>query len=127
MRKLIILVIFVFSFSYIEGLEELLDFVLPKIVHKKVVKVYTFPKYYHYFYKSQFILVKDCKKSDIIFGNFECDDKPVFALDYKFYKTHKNVVGVFYYRKGRPQLKLKKEALKRFFKTIPNELKDFVY
>lgn len=127
MRIILVFLIAVFSFAYIEGLSDLLKVVLPKITHKKVVKVYTFPKYFRYFDKKHFILVEDCKKSDIIFGNFECDNKPIFALDYHFYKTHKNAVGVFYYRKGRPQLKLKKEALERFFKTIPKELKDYVF
>ena len=101
--------------------------ILPEILQKKQIKVFTFPKYYIYFKDNKFILVKDCNQSDIVFGNFDCDDKPVFALNYKYYKNNKNVFGVFYYRKGRPQLKLKKEALERFFKKIPKDLKDFVY
>ena len=118
--------IFVASFGYIKGLNELLLFTLPKIIEKRRIKVFTFPKYYIYFQNKKFIIVLDCKDSDIVFGNFLCDDKPVFALDYKFYKKYPQVFGVFYYRKGRPQLKLKKEAIEKFFKKIPMELKDYV-
>ena len=127
MRKLIfIFLIVTFSFSNIKGLSKLLDYIFPLVAHKSVVKIYTLPFYYQYFYNYHFIIVKDCKKSDIIFGNIKCKNKPIFTLNYDFYKKTPNAFGVFYYRKGRPQLKLKKKVLKKFFKKIPNEIKGYV-
>ena len=126
MKKIILFFIVTFSFAQIIGLSDLLSTILPKIVHKKVIKVYTIPKYYNYFKSKNFIIVKECKECDIVFGNILCDNKPVFALSYDFYKNHKNVFGVFYFRKGRPQLKFKEKALLRFFKTIPKELEEYV-
>ncbi len=127
MKKIIFLIIFInFSFAKIEGLSELLLFLFPKITDKKIIKIYTLPKYYIYFKNPKFKLVIDCNKSDIVFGNISCLDKPVFALSYRFYKKNNHAFGVFYYRKGRPQLKLKKEILKKYFKKIPNEIKGHV-
>ena len=116
----------IFLFAEIKGLGELLRHIFPLITHKKVVKVYTLPKYYKYFYSGDFVLVRDCEKSDIVFGNIKCENKPTFALSYYFYKHYKNAFGVFYYRKGRPQLKFKKKILIKFFKKVPDELKDYV-
>lgn len=116
----------VFCFAQIKGLGNLLNIVLPEIIHKKRIKIFTLPQYYIYFKSKKFIMVNNCNKSDMVFGNFNCANKPVFALKYDFYKKDKNAFGVFYYRKGRPQLKFKKSTLIKFFKTIPNNLKDYV-
>ena len=126
MKKIIIIFLAVFAFGEINGLKPLLENILPLIVHKNRVKVFTIYKYYPLFTSKKFILVKECNKSDIVFGNFICKNRPTFALDYYFYKREKNVIGVFYYRKGRPQLKFKKEGLIKFFKTVPDSLKDFI-
>ena len=128
MKKILLLIVlsnFLFT-QEIKGLKELVNYLFPLIMHKKYIKVYTLPKYYIYFPNSKFIIVRDCKKSDIVFGNIECKNRPVFALNYDFYISHKNVIGAFYYRKGRPQLKFKKHVYLKYFKSIPNELKDFV-
>ena len=125
MKKIIIIFLAVSAFGEILGLKPLLENIFPLIVHKQKVKVFTIPRYYKFFYSKKFIIVKECERSDIVFGNFICDDKPTFALNYYFYKTHKNAIGAFYYRKGRPQLKFKKEGLIRFFKTVPESIKDF--
>jgi len=127
LKKLIfIFLIITFSFADIKGLNKLLSYVFPLITHKRVIKIYTLHPYYKYFNNYHFIFVKDCKKSDIVFGNIKCLNKPVFALSYDFYKTSPNVFGVFYYRKGRPQLKFKKKLLIKFFKNIPDAIKGYV-
>ena len=110
----------------IKGLKELLNYLFPLITHKRIVKVYTLPRYYNYFQSNHFIITTNCKKSDIIFGNINCKNKPIFALSYDFYLKNQNVIGAFYYRKGRPQLKFKKSRFLRFFKEIPKEIKDYM-
>lgn len=126
MKKIIIIFIVVFAFAEIKSLNDLFSYIFPLITHKKIVKVYTLPRYYDYFKTNNFILVKDCNKSDIVVGNIQCKNKPIFALSYTFFKNNKNVFGVFYYRKGRPQLKFKQKILKKFFKTVPKELMEYV-
>ena len=110
----------------IKGLKELLNYIFPLIIHKKIITIYTLPKYYKYFQSSKFIITMNCKKSDIIFGDINCNNKPIFALNYDFYLKNQNVIGAFYYRKGRPQLKFKKDRFLKFFKSIPKEFKDYV-
>ena len=127
MKKVFLIIILATSlFADFKGLGQLLDKIFPLLTHKAVVKIYTLPKYYQYFYTDHFVIVKNCKKSDIIFGNIKCYNKPVFALNYDFYKKNSDVFGVFYYRKGRPQIKFKKEALIKYFKSVPNEIKGYV-
>lgn len=127
MKKFIFLILIItLSFGDIKGLGKLFNYIFPLLSDKKVIKIYTLPIYYKYFSSNHFIIVKDCNKSDIILGNIKCDNKPVFSLNYNFYRNYKNVFGVFYYRKGRPQLKFKKDDLIKFFHKIPNELKGYV-
>ena len=127
MKKFIFLILIItFSFAYIQGLGKLFNYIFPLLTNKKVIKIYTFPNYYKYFSSNHFVIVKDCNKSDIVFGNIKCYNKPVFTLNYDFYRNYKNAFGVFYYRKGRPQLKFKKYDLIKFFHKIPNKLKGYI-
>jgi len=123
--SIFIISLFLFS-EEIKGLKELVNYIFPLITHKRIVRVYTLPKYYRYFQSNKFVITTNCKKSDIIFGNINCKDKPIFALSYDFYLKYKNVIGAFYYRKGRPQLKFKKDSFLKFFKRVPKEIKDYI-
>jgi len=76
----------------------------------------------------KFKIVDNCKNAIILVGKEfgkECIDKPLFATSYNEYKTHKNVIGAFYWRKGRPQLKLKLNNLNKFNLELPEELRKF--
>jgi hypothetical protein len=55
----------------------------------------------------------------------DCTKKPLFATNYRTYKNKKNSFGAFYWRKGRPQLKFKKETLKQFHLILPENLKKY--
>ncbi|WP_456489235.1 hypothetical protein [Caminibacter pacificus] len=81
-----------------------------KEAHSKVLKV-----------------VKSCKKADVIIGDMDKNcTKPRFLLDYYEFKKDKNAIGAFYWRKGRPQLRLRKNELKKYHLYISKEFEDFL-
>jgi hypothetical protein len=75
----------------------------------------------------RFEIVEQCFDADILVGSDFIDtcDKPVFATTYKMFKKSDSI-GAFYWRKGRPQLKLKEDALKKYGFKIPSKLKKYV-
>jgi len=76
----------------------------------------------------KFEIVDNCKSAIILVGKEfgkECINKPLFATSYNEYKTQENVIGAFYWRKGRPQLKLKLNNLNKFKLHLPEELRKF--
>jgi len=126
LKKLIILLIPLVLFANIIGLKELLHALFPLLVHKTPVKVYTVPEYYYLFDdNTTFLLVRECNQSDLVFGDINCS-KPVFGLSYEFYRTYPNVIGAFYYRKGRPQLIIKLKSYTKHFGPLSSKLKRFV-
>jgi len=54
-----------------------------------------------------------------------CKNKPVFSTNYRDYKKMSNSFGVFYWRKGRPQIRFKKKALLLYHITLPKSLQKY--
>ena len=54
-----------------------------------------------------------------------CRNKPLFSTNYRDYKKMPNSFGVFYWRKGRPQIKFKKKALLLHHITLPKSLQKY--
>lgn len=53
--------------------------------------------------------------------------KPIlFATDYRFLKRSDDIIGAFYWRKGRSQLLFIKDRLDRHHILLPREYKDFL-
>jgi hypothetical protein len=94
---------------------------------KKTVSVYTENKRYQHI-KSKFLkIVQDCDKSDIVLGvSKKCKDKPHFLLNYYSYKNDKNAIGAFYWRKGRPQLRLRKKSIKKYRLHMSDDFSEFL-
>jgi len=55
----------------------------------------------------------------------ECQDKPLFSTSYRIYKNLEKSFGAFYWRKGRPQLRFKKEGLERYHLILPEILQRY--
>jgi len=77
-----------------------------------------------------FIIVSTCDDANILIGkNFsfdkKCTNKPQFATSYNSFINNENVIGAFYWRKGRPQIKFKKDILNKFNITLPKSLEKF--
>ncbi|WP_333803929.1 hypothetical protein [Sulfurospirillum sp.] len=77
-------------------------------------------------------LVQQCSHADIVYGsNFEtlpasCKTLPRFSTDYEIFQKDEHVIGAFYWRKGRPQLRFNEERCERFEIVLPPELVRYV-
>ncbi len=99
-----------------------------ELFDKKPVYVYTSAKYEKILEPSvNIIIVKSCKKADIQFGIVDRNcSKPVFVLDYYVYKKNPNILGAFYWRKGRPQLRLRRKIIEKYHLHICKDFEDYV-
>lgn len=76
-------------------------------------------------------LYNDCNSAELVMAKnlnkleAECKNLPYFATRYKSYINSKNSIGAFYWRKGRPQLKLNAKNLKKFNLNLPDSLKKY--
>ena len=105
MKKLIIL----FFIIFVNANEiELFENLFPQLFQKKEIKIYTYK--YAKFNSSVLKKVNNCQSADIVLGEIKCD-KPKFLLNYYNFKKDKKAIGAFYWRKGRPQLRLRKENI----------------
>ena len=106
--------------------------ILPLIFNSNNIKVYADSSAKDIVEKSLiFHSKKDCEDIDLIIvkkiGQLDerCKSLPVFATHYKTYVNSLNSIGVFYWRKGRPQLKLNTKVIKKFKLTLPPSLKEY--
>jgi len=78
---------------------------------------------------NKFIIENKCIDAKLIMGmtkDTKCKEKPLFATDYETYKLSPNAFGAFYWRKGRPQLKFKRDKLKEFNIKLDKDLKKYI-
>ena len=77
-------------------------------------------------------LSQHCTQADIVYGsNFEtlpqaCKSLPRFSTDHEIFQKDEHVIGAYYWRKGRPQLRFDKERCDRFEIVLPEELVRYV-
>ena len=97
---------------------KLFEKILPSLFQKNTLIVYSDKKITKLISKSDLLYVtKNCLEADIIVGRYfknldgNCNKKPLFTTYYKEFKNNPEVIGAFYWRKGRPQLKFHKKAL----------------
>ena len=123
MKKFIILLssfIYLFAFNSEISLFENLFGVMFK---KTTIKVYT-TKYKQL--SGNLKIVNSCEKADIVLGDVKCPNKPQSVLDYDSFKQDKNAIGGFYWRKGRPQLRLRKNNLLKYKLFVSKEFKEYL-
>jgi len=111
---------------------KLYEKVLPLIFNSKHINIYVDSSTKKVFNKSLiFHTQESCTDADLIIIKKgiliidTCKNMPMFALDYRSYKNNQNSVGVFYWRKGRPQLTLNKIAIEKFNLNLPISLKKY--
>jgi hypothetical protein len=106
--------------------EKLFEKLFVTLFNKKPVYVLT-SKPYLIEGSKVLIPVHSCKKADIILGYFDTHcKKPLFVLDYYVYKKDKNALGAFYWRKGRPQLRLREKIIKRYHLHISKDFEEYL-
>jgi len=109
----------------------LYDKIFSSIYRSQKLKIYADETISELLKKSDmFIIVKNCYDAKILIGkNFSfdsrCANKPKFATSYPSFLNNKNVIGAFYWRKGRPQIKFKKNILNKFNIILPKSLEKF--
>jgi len=108
---------------------KLYEKVLGSIFEEEIINIYSDEQLKDILLKSKkFLIVDSCKKATVLIGNdfkTKCDNLPCFATSYKMFKKEENVIGAFYWRKGRPQLKLKTNVLNKFALNLPENLKKY--
>ncbi len=131
MKKILffLLLINIYAYANIDYELRLYEKILP-IIFKTPIHIYANKEINTLLKKSKiFIIEKNCENAIVIIGfikNLECQNKPLFATDYETYKISSNAFGAFYWRKGRPQLKFKKEKLEEFNLKIDSSLQKYV-
>jgi hypothetical protein len=98
------------------------------LFNKKIIKVYTDKKDAQIIKNSSVLkIVKSCKNADLVLNvtDMNCS-KPLFVLDYYVYKNHPEAIGAFYWRKGRPQLRLRKKLIKKYHLHVTKDFEDFL-
>jgi len=98
------------------------------LFNKKIIKIYTNKEGAKLIKKSRILkIVFTCDKADLILGIVDINcSKPVFVLNYYIYKNNSNVLGAFYWRKGRPQLRLRKNIIKKYKLNLSKDFEDFL-
>ena len=123
-----------FSFSFAQTPEqELIVKVLKLITTKNVpVVVYEHQPSISLVGSTFTNLTQQCAHADIVYGShFEtlpqaCQSLPRFSTDYEIFQKDTYVIGAFYWRKGRPQLRFNQERCERFEIFLPSELVRYV-
>ncbi|QCI27911.1 hypothetical protein [Caminibacter pacificus] len=127
MKKVIILLFFSVVLLFASAKIELFEKLFSTLFQKPVVYVLTNNPDIKNANSRVLIVVKSCKKADVIIGDVDKNcTKPRFLLDYYKFKNNKNAIGAFYWRKGRPQLRLRKKELEKYHLYISKEFEDFL-
>ncbi|WP_456479792.1 hypothetical protein [Nautilia sp.] len=127
MKKFLWLLVFT-SFLFSQNIElKLFSKLFTDLFNKKIVYIYTENSKFKNFHSIFLKKVNSCKDADIVLGlSKKCTGKPVFLLDYYDYINNKNALGAFYWRKGRPQLRLRKKVILKYHLHIAPEFKEFL-
>ena len=130
--------ILVFYTSFAEDKAKILEIeivskIISSITHgiNQKVCLYNFNKEDEIAYKKfSSFKITNCKKANILLIKDVEEklkfEKPALALDYLSFKNCENCIGAFYWRKGRPQIILIRERLKKFNIKVKGELRRYI-
>ena len=113
---------------------KLYELILPSLFKESPIVVFADNENAQILKESEdFQLQKRCDKSvDILVGSSfmnlpkVCKNRPIFATTHKTYISNKNVIGAFYWTKGRPQIHFKRDMLKKFHLQLAQKLQRFI-
>ena len=111
---------------------KLYEKILPIILKEESIVVYADSGSSAILKDSRVFKVTDrCLDASLLIGkrfeniDIECLKKPIFATSYRSFKSYKNSFGAFYWRKGRPQIKFKKEKIDKLKLFLPDSLSKY--
>lgn len=146
MRKIFLLLILLYGHLYALERESTLKMyhqIFSSLVSKPMIHVYTDDREYRKVFATskRILLSGDPGKSDVILITDRStlfkimrerqwadkkDERPIlFVTDYRLLKNSFDIVGAFYWRKGRSQLLFIKNRLDAYNITLPKEYEDF--
>ena len=147
MRKILIFLILLYGHLYALERESTLKMyhqIFSALVAKPMINVYTDDKEYRKVFATskRILLSGDPEKSDIILITNQAtlfqimkerqwavakDERPIlFVTDYRLLKNSFDIVGAFYWKKGRSQLLFIKNRLDAYNIILPKEYEDFM-
>ena len=129
---LVVFILITNSLSANENYElALYEKILPNIL-KKDLLIYTDSKTKEILKHSKSLkITSNCIEADVLLGKgfknlaLKCQDKPIFSTSYRSFTNNPNAIGAFYWRKGRPQIKFKLDALDKYKLKLPQSLQEF--
>lgn len=136
MKKILITFILIYT-TLLNGSDKyelkLYEKVLPAIFTATPIKVFVDEEMKELLKNSKkFDITDNCDYTTVLlignsFQNLDnsCKNKPRFYTNYRKYKKDKNGFGVFYWRKGRPQIKFKSSSLNHLNIKLPQGLKRY--
>lgn len=137
MKKIILLLtVSVYILYAWENYElKLFEKVFPLIFNKDQIAIYMQPKYQYIFNKKSRVITisSRCEDADILFIDNDkelssgCKEKPYFLTSYDQFKENDHAIGVFYWKKGRPQLLFSKKRVQKYNLQLPAILEKYAY
>ncbi len=122
-----------FSFDALHVKAEILSHIAHELVKKDVVNIYIDDKK---FIKTKGLIssVKytSCQNADVIFIskketlNKKCNSKYLFTTSYYLYQSLPDVIGVFFWQKGRPNIIIKSSMIKKLNISLSESFKKYV-
>jgi len=126
LRK-VILIIFSSALLFASAKIELFEKLFTTLFQKPIVYVLTNNDDIKYSTSKVLKIVNNCEDADIVVGNIDKNcTKPRFLLDYYHFKKNPKAIGAFYWRKGRPQLRLRKKMIEEYRLHISKDFEDFL-
>lgn len=122
-----------FSFDALHVKAEILSKIAHQIVKKDIVKIYVDDDH---FLGTQGLVdsVKytSCEDADIVFVpkkeslKNDCKNKFIFATSYYFYQNSPDVIGAFFWQKGRPNIIIKSAMIEKLDVSLSKSFKKYI-
>ena len=130
MKKVLVSLIFIYTFLYsVSSESKIVKLLFSSLFNSTKINIYVDDKKkYTIIKEAGFNLVKTCSKADLVYSSsylIECNNKPIFTDNYKSFRDEKNVIGAFYWKKGRPNILFLKPRLDSFELKLPEKLEKY--
>ncbi len=133
MRKLLLIAIFISTIGFANELEvstKIIDKISHALIKKDVIKVVVIGEKEKKIVANSILMksVTECEEADMVLSNgtITCIDKIVFLTSYKVFKKNKQVMGAFFWQKGRPNIIFRKEILAHHKIILPKEFDKYI-
>ncbi len=137
MKKLLLTIFstsLLFGFSAMEIKLHIISKIAHEVVKKDIVKVSIddekFYRHSNFLYNIE--LIKSAQNADILFLSQEFNykrfsyKKYIFATSYKLFKKYPDILGVFFWQKGRPNIIIRESVAKKLGISFSKDFEKFL-